>query len=443
MPPLDGQTMAVLDAVTDIAVKVEQKLSASLAIEVQERLGSLADLDGRFGQLAQRGQDQAQEATIAIAGTADKLRAELGEAIEGVRGLVAAIEQRLPDLRAEAGQAVSEFSDAAARDVGRLTEWIDALKGDIATRLGELSEQLAAAAAAVPTLREELVAAVAEFDAKRGKAHNDVAKRIDDSEQIVFRLSQVIAGLTSDIVTMRTSLAEQRADIETAAQSAREGHTAAIVVLGQEIAAKLADAQERHAGLEGGLAALNADQETLRDSFADLESRQAEAVVAAGLSMLREDRLDLDEKLFAARRRFDALCEAMEERLAGVKDGEPGPPGQDGEPGPEGMAGRDGQDGADGQTGEPRGLYDPGESYRKLDRVSFNGSEWIAREDEPGPLPGGGWMLGAQGKKGKPGIGILDVAVDGYAFVLELTNGKTVRFDLRAMFERYEEERGP
>ena len=156
-------------------------------------------------------------------------------------------------------------------------------------------------------------------------------------------------------------------------------------------------------------------------------------MVAAALEKLREDRLEIDERLFAATRRFDRLSAELEERLATLKDGEPGPAGPEGAPG---------RDGVDGRTGDARGLYAAAETYRKLDRVSLNGSEWIARKDDPGPLPGDGWMLGAQGKTGKPGAGIQRITAKDYALVLEMSDGKTMTIDLRGMFERYDEERG-
>jgi HK97 family phage portal protein len=68
--------------------------------------------------------------------------------------------------------------------------------------------------------------------------------------------------------------------------------------------------------------------------------------------------------------------------------GPPGPPGPPGEP---------------AYPGRARGLYSPAEAYRAMDVVSFNGSEWRAITDEPGPLPGEGWMLGAKGSRGKRG----------------------------------------
>jgi Collagen triple helix repeat (20 copies) len=111
--------------------------------------------------------------------------------------------------------------------------------------------------------------------------------------------------------------------------------------------------------------------------------------------------------------------------------------------------------GVDGRTGEARGAWDPQEHYRKLDHVKLNGSVWIARCDDPGALPGDDWMLGAQrgnagkpgergpkGERGEPGIGVDKIIAEDYAFIVKLTDGKTLTFDLRSMFERYDQERG-
>jgi integrin beta 3 len=114
--------------------------------------------------------------------------------------------------------------------------------------------------------------------------------------------------------------------------------------------------------------------------------------------------------------------------------------------------------GKDGRSGQARGLYDVDASYLALDRVSFNGSEWIACHDDPGVLPGEGWMLaaragskgkggdrgaaGPRGEKGADGIGVADIAVRDFSVILELTDGRSHRIDLRGMFERYHQERG-
>lgn len=101
-------------------------------------------------------------------------------------------------------------------------------------------------------------------------------------------------------------------------------------------------------------------------------------------------------------------------------DGSAGEKGDKGDPGRDGIDGKDGRDGIDGKDGAPGtdglpgkdayhgqalGLYDPGMAYRELDVVSLNGSEWRAKRDDPGPLPGDGWMLSAQkGKRGEQGV---------------------------------------
>jgi hypothetical protein len=89
---------------------------------------------------------------------------------------------------------------------------------------------------------------------------------------------------------------------------------------------------------------------------------------------------------------MDAVMKRLEELVAQI------PVPQDGKDG------RDGVDGKDAYPGEARGLYDPEATYRALDVVSLNGSEWRAKCDNPGPLPGDDWMLSAQrGKRGEPG----------------------------------------
>jgi hypothetical protein len=59
--------------------------------------------------------------------------------------------------------------------------------------------------------------------------------------------------------------------------------------------------------------------------------------------------------------------------------------------------------GQDAYGGRACGLYKPNETYRAMDVVAFDGCEWRAVRDDPGPLPGKGWMLSAKGAKGKPG----------------------------------------
>lgn len=108
----------------------------------------------------------------------------------------------------------------------------------------------------------------------------------------------------------------------------------------------------------------------------------------------------------------------------------------------------------DAYPGSAHGRFDPDATYRKLDRVAHDGSEWIARKDDPGPLPGDGWMLaakagsrgkpgerGPQGPKGEPGIGIKGGFCKDYALKLMLDDGRSVTIDFRPMFDRYDVER--
>jgi len=59
--------------------------------------------------------------------------------------------------------------------------------------------------------------------------------------------------------------------------------------------------------------------------------------------------------------------------------------------------------GRDAYGGQARGLWSAEASYRAMDVVAFNGSEWRAVRDDPGPLPGDGWVQGAKGVKGDKG----------------------------------------
>lgn len=53
------------------------------------------------------------------------------------------------------------------------------------------------------------------------------------------------------------------------------------------------------------------------------------------------------------------------------------------------------------EPGKLRGAWGAAARYEAFDRVCFNGAEWIARKDDPGDMPGEGWMLAA--KRGKAG----------------------------------------
>ena len=157
--------------------------------------------------------------------------------------------------------------------------------------------------------------------------------------------------------------------------------------------------------------------------------------------------------------------------LQGVKDGpqgprgEPGeqgkageaiigPPGETGPPGPPGEAGEEGPPGRDAPTGEVHGLYDRSVAYRKLDLVAYDGAEWRAKYDDPGPLPGDGWALssrqgdrgkpgpkGERGPPGPPGAMVAEWLVEEYRVVPIMSDGSAGPvLDMRSFFERYHGE---
>jgi hypothetical protein len=118
-------------------------------------------------------------------------------------------------------------------------------------------------------------------------------------------------------------------------------------------------------------------------------------------------------------------------------------------------AGIDGKDGRDGRSLEVRGLFSDKETYQALDIVVLNGGSFIARRDNPGPCPGGGWQLiasqGKRGDKGERGLqGISGVPVfiaswrldrDNYIAVPVMSDGREgPPLELRSLFEQFHTE---
>src|SRR5262249_9614753 len=125
---------------------------------------------------------------------------------------------------------------------------------------------------------------------------------------------------------------------------------------------------------------------------------------------------------------------------------------------------RAGRDGCDGRTPNVCGTYDAYEKYQRLDIVTYDGASYIARRDDPGICPSGGWqLLSGKGSRGRPGeVGprgekgnkgargeaaptIISWAVDGvhYRAIPTMSNGKPgAPLDLRPLFEAYHVEAG-
>lgn len=133
-------------------------------------------------------------------------------------------------------------------------------------------------------------------------------------------------------------------------------------------------------------------------------------------------------------------------------------PGESGEQGEVGPMGPPGEVGGKGDPGEPAypgracGLWNETESYRAMDVVAYNGSEWRAVYDNPGPLPGDGWKQGAKGVKGKPGergekgergapgASVVKMVMVDYEIVLLLSDGTQLKCNLLPVIERYYQE---
>jgi len=193
--------------------------------------------------------------------------------------------------------------------------------------------------------------------------------------------------------------------------------------------------------------------------------------IAARIERQLTLRFELEaERLRAGQAEFELRVErAVAEKLAAVKDGEPGPPGESiiGPVGERGEKGDPGPPGADSTVpgppgdvpyvGEVCGLFDPERVYRKFDLVSLHGAEWRAKCAAPGTLPGDGWALAAKaGERGKRGdIGprgerglagpaaatIVEWAVRDYRAVPVMSDGGVgPPLDLRSFFEQYHAE---
>jgi len=119
-----------------------------------------------------------------------------------------------------------------------------------------------------------------------------------------------------------------------------------------------------------------------------------------------------------------------------------------------GERGDPGEPGPEPYVGEVCGLFDAERQYRKFDLVSFRDSEWRARYDDPGELPGDGWAVSARaGSRGKPGergergpvgpvLAIASWETRDYRVVPVMADGSVgPPLDLRELFEQYDIER--
>lgn len=119
---------------------------------------------------------------------------------------------------------------------------------------------------------------------------------------------------------------------------------------------------------------------------------------------------------------------------------------------------RAGRDGKDAVNFRVEGTYSPDAKYRRLSIVMLNGSSFVARHDDPGPCPGGGWQLftsvgkrGQQGPKGERGPAgplaitprIASTEIDAsYNLLILYTDNSSDTIPLRPAFEQFQMEIG-
>jgi hypothetical protein len=181
----------------------------------------------------------------------------------------------------------------------------------------------------------------------------------------------------------------------------------------------------------------------------------ADRELAGDLARLREK---IDEYGNVIVNRFVLLEHQMRDLVAGIviPPGEKGDRGDVGDKGEPGERGAPGEAGPIGYVGRACGRWNAEVSYRAMDVVALNGSEWRAIKDDPGPLPGNGWMLGAKGVKGdkgvpgdkgvgergpqglpgapgQDGVGIADIVIEAGVLLIRLTDGRQKEFMVEAV----------
>jgi len=78
-----------------------------------------------------------------------------------------------------------------------------------------------------------------------------------------------------------------------------------------------------------------------------------------------------------------------------------------------------------------KGTYSSSTIYNSHDVVAFNGGSWVAKRDNPGPIPGDGWQLlasqGSRGVKGERGpTGLAATPLKWIGAGLNFRNGVTL-----------------
>jgi hypothetical protein len=188
------------------------------------------------------------------------------------------------------------------------------------------------------------------------------------------------------------------------------------------------------------------------------QRESADRELAADLSRLRER---IDDYGNVIEVKFAGLDLRMREQITAQvaaidpPKGERGEVGERGEPGPAGEPGPIGEPGPVGYVGRALGRWNAEASYRAMDTVAWNASEWRATMDDPKGQPGDsdGWMLSAKGSKGEKGVpgnrgergergergppgpqgvGLADVVLEDGVLVFKWSDGREKAFALEA-----------
>ena len=113
-----------------------------------------------------------------------------------------------------------------------------------------------------------------------------------------------------------------------------------------------------------------------------------------------------------------------------------------------------------GLTPHVRGTWQANENYSALDICMHDGTAWIAKYSNPGPLPGEGWQIlsckgergkigpigprgeqGPPGPRGEPGVNLNGWLVDGFRVTPILGGGVPgPTLDLRPLFQKFLDE---
>lgn len=414
----------------EFVMELEKKIDSAVALAAMEVL---------------RNQIEAVRAQIELLKPDEQLRVE----ITGIQDAVKAGHDRQIDAEEEFIRILGEFTGSMDRKLDALEQLVtekptaDDLKTLSDKTWDEVTGKFDAVNAAIEahaeTVRTEAEQKAAEELERIGETMQQIAdlrrdldealdKKINRGEIIVTLqtlredIDHVFKTVAPQIEAMEATVADlvtkpdlqptidalkHTLDLELADKVAHSDSVAAIDELKQLFEPRIDQILQRLAGIDADMAEIedridhrtDAALESWRGEFDDLRNR------------LRTTMLNVQEWQ-------EETTKEIDERLADIKDGEPGPQGEpgrdgkDGAQGPQGPAGKDGKHGKDGERGQDAvpwdhlGTYDPAKAYRYHDSVIKDGGSFLSKANNNTTVPGESplWQLmAARGQRGKPG----------------------------------------